>query len=268
MSTYDNGYALHKALLRGRKLPTYHDLESEYSGRGIVSFEFDHRAPSRGKYRKYMGMRVYESGYTEVEPYVHRNPSTRNQLGWMHGLVFRSPADCYKIKFFTPDNMPVAASAIKTGMLFLDGQTRRAYSYEHWWSTSNRLVEEARIDFAAPGAVPVTNAQVRADLANPERVKAVMQEYKEFFKMCATTMLLLQGTIVEAGTSVHSSVVLEMMLRGEPLDFAAMPLYTKMCIGEHVAGKAEVGIRARLTALSVKPCVFPYLNIDVGDGNG
>ncbi len=257
-----------------RKLPTYHDL-AEYYGKGRDrTFDFDHYAPSRGKYRTYEGIRVYESGFVEVESYVCRNPGLRELLARRYGLQFLLPKECYGVKFFTPDNVPVAASAITTGMLFLDGQTQRAYSYEWYWRRGiGDVNEKARITFAAPAAVPVAHAQVRADLPDPASVKAVLREHKEFFKACATSALVMQGTRLEAPTSkeamdMHMNAVLGMLLRGEDVDFAAVPLHTQVSIGERVAGTAEIGIRATLTALSTKNHVFPYLKIVMGGGHG
>ncbi len=255
--------------MRERKLPTYSDLGPDDSGRWNPSFEFNHSTPSRGKYRKVDGITVYESGYVEVAPYVHRNPDLRHKLACKYGLVFLPLKECSGVKFFTPNGVPVAACAITTDMLFLDGQTRRAYSYE-----SNRdrrpghVREDAKIDFAAPGAVPVAHAQVKADLPSPYRVSTVMKEYKEFFKVCATTALLVSDNSISAAGIVPSNTLLGMLLRGEEVDFAAVPLNAHLCIGEYVAGKAKVGIRARLTELSVKPFTFPYLNIVMVDDNG
>lgn len=256
--------------LRKRRLPTYSDLGPDYSGRWNQSFEFNHNTPSRGKYRKVDGITVYESGYVEVAPYVHRNPALRHKLACKYGLVFLPPKECSGVKFFTPNGVPVAACAITTDMLFLDGQTRRAYSYEskYTWNQTVSIREDAKIDFAAPGAVPVAHAQVKADLPNLSRVSAVMKEHKEFFKVCATTALLMSDNSIGAAGIVPSNTPLGMLLSGEEVDFAAIPLSAQVCIGEYVAGKAEVGIRARLTALSTKPYSFPYLNIVLGDGNG
>jgi len=253
--------------LKERKLPTYSDLGEYYKRNYTPSFEFDHEAPSRGRYRTHSGIRVYESGYVEVESYVHRNPDLRHNLFVLYGLTFLLPQECYGVKFFTPDNVPVAASAITTNMLFLDRQTQRAYSYERIWGTKSMFTEFARIDFAAPGAVPMTYAQVHVNLPNKERVKAVMQEHKEFFKVCATTALLMQNTYVEEpAPSAHAHKILERMLRGEEVE--EVPLDTQVRIGRYVAGKAEIGIRGKLTELSTKPYVFPYLKIVVGDGHG
>ncbi len=260
--------------LTERKLPTYHDLAEYYDKRGGVTFEFDHYAPSRGRYRTHEGIRVYESGFVEVESYVYRYLDLRYNLARQYGLCFLLPKECYGVKFFTPDNVPVAASAITTGMLFLDGQTKRAYSYwTRWARGAGGTNEQASITFAAPGAVPVAHAQVRADLPDKERVKAVLREHKDFFKVCATTALLTQGTHLEAPAAktvmdMRVDVVLRALLNGEALDFAAVPLHTQVCIGEHVGGLAEVGIRAKLTALATKNHVFPYLKIVLASGHG
>ena len=254
--------------LKERCLPTYSDFGKDYKGRYNPSFEFDHKAPSRGRYRMRDGIRVYESGYVEVEPHVHRAPDLRDKLFAKYGLMFLTPKECSGIKFFTPNNVPVAARAITTGMLFLDRQTRRAYSYERVRNKEYVLIEFAKIDFAAPGAVPVAHAQVHVDFPNMERVKAVLREHKEFFKACATTALLMQDTRVEgpATARAHAHKILERMLRGE--DVEDVPLDTQVQIGRYVAGKAEIGIRGKLTELSTKPYVFPYMKIVWGDGNG
>ncbi len=253
--------------LKERCLPTYSDFWEDYKGRYTPSFEFDYKDPSRGRYRTRSGIRAYEYGYVEVEPRVHRDPGMRHELFVKYGLTFLPPKECSGVKFFTPDNVPVAARAITTGMLFLDRQTRRAYSYERLWGKKDRLTEVARIDFAAPGAVPVAHAQVRVNLPCTARVNAVLREHKEFFKACATTALLMQDTRVKGpATSTHANTVLEMMLRGE--EVAEVPLGTQVWIGKYVAGKAEIGIRGKLTELSTKPYVFPYLKIVWGDGNG
>lgn len=262
-------------LMKDRRLPTYSDMELQYLNQYGPSFEFDYKSPSRGKYRQSDGIRAYASGYVEVQPHVHRSPDMRHKMFVRYGLTFCIPKECSWVKFFTPDNAPVAASAITTDMLFLDRQTRQAYSYEHKLgktTDSLRIKETARIDFATPGAVPMAHAQVYVDIPNMERVKAVLREYKEFFKACATTSLLMQGTHIDvlarSDDSGHVHAVLEMMLRGEEVDLAVVQLHTQVRIGEYVTGQAEIGIRGKLTSLSTKNFAFPYLKIVWEDNNG
>lgn len=248
--------------LKERRLPTYSDMEEYYRAGHVPSFEFDHKYPSWGRYRAIDGIRAYESGYVEVAPSVRRNQELRRSLAWRYGLDFHLPKECRRVKFFTPDSAPVAASAITTHMLFLDRQTQRAYSYEWRWRTKDTPNEYARICFVAPGAVPIAHASVHACLPNMERVKAVLREHKEFFKACATTALLMQGTYVEApADKAHAHMVFELMLRGEAADVAGVPLGTKVRIGEYVTGKAAIGIRGKLTKLSIKSYALPYLKI-------
>lgn len=258
-------------MMKERHLPTYSDMETQYRSSYGPSFEFDYKAPSRGKYRQMDGIRAYASGYVEVQPRVHRSPDMRRKMFVKYGLTFCIPKECSWVKFFTPDNAPVAASAITTDMLFLDRQTRQAYSYEYkLGKTTDSLCikETAQIAFATPCAVPMAHAQVYVDIPNMERVKAVLREYKEVFKACATTSLLMQGTHIDVLARHHVYAVFKMMLRGEEVDLAAVQLHTQVRIGEYVLGKAEIGIRGVLTHMSIKNYAFPYLKIVWGEDNG
>jgi len=260
--------------LWSRRLPTYDDLAKYYESKCGPGFEFDHAHPSRGKFRRDDGVRVYESGYTEVRSYVWKDPGLRHRLKQNYGLTFLPPSESWGIKYFTPDGDPVAISAIETSMLFLDRQTMRAYGYTTRAGWGDRApFEYAKISFAAPGAVPVAHSRVHAKLPDHKRVRAVLKENKEFFQVCAVTAKLLAGSEewpVSTNASVGDALQWLGALLHERPHADTPPLVVQCEIGLMVAGwsRDRKGLRARLTELSAPHQEFPYLNIVIGGRDG
>jgi len=262
-------------VLLNRRLPSFEDMKQYDNGYRGQDWETDHEAPSRGRYKQRDGVRVYEGGFIEVEPYLYRSPEKRGRLANTYGLQFLPPKECVGLKFFSPDGVPVSRSALGNSTLLLDKQTMRAYAFDVAWSATPSWQdnpcsrEKNGISFAAPDAVPVAHATILADVPDLKRVKEVMRENKEFFKACATTARLMGTAAAPAGSYEPVEAWLRARLRGDEPDLLTPGPDEMVNIGRRLIGLEDKGLQALLTELSTTKQRFPYLKmVVVGGGNG
>ena len=253
-----------------RRLPEYATMRHTPSPYGSHNdFGFDFATPSRGRYKERDGIRVYETGYTEVRAYVHRDPHARWRMERDYGLVFARPSECRGIKFFAPPNdyypggqeVPKSWLEGQTDMLFLDAQAMRAYSFAPKWAT---IPEEDRlISFAHRDAVPVAHCSIRAKVPDIKAVDRVMRENKELFLVAQTTRAALGAPSVGLRRNQVVSFeqrltqTLRCLLTGQPL--GDMTPERLAALGDY----SLPAIKSLLRQLSTSVQTLPWLRIQI-----
>lgn len=170
-------------------------------------FHVDFSALQERKYRRYEGVRVYETGLIEVYTNLYNNPDVRNSLRHTVGLDFRTHSELVGLRFRDAAGKAIYKTSLKDNMLLLDWTSRRAFAFAAPWRGSvTKLVH--------PAAIPTSGENVSTDKPDRKRIKQVREEYKDFIALCTTTYHLAQNVCSDYSTRQYALQTIQGMCAG------------------------------------------------------